>query len=93
MPGWSGLFSRKAREVGAKLLQFAAQFEDEENVVTLSRQLSWSHFLILIPLKNKDAKQYYAQATAAHKISIRALRKEIAAKTFERLSIANVQIP
>ena len=33
-----------------RMLQFAEQFSDFEIVVTLSRQLSWSHFLALIPL-------------------------------------------
>ncbi|WP_215222583.1 DUF1016 N-terminal domain-containing protein [Echinicola shivajiensis] len=36
-----------------RMLQFAATFSEEEKVVTLSRHLSWSHFLVLIPLKTK----------------------------------------
>ncbi len=44
-----------------RMLQFADQFSDEEIVVTLSRQLSWSHFLAIIPLKSIEAKMYYAQ--------------------------------
>jgi len=43
-----------------RMLQFAEQFLEEEIVVTLSRQLSWSHFLILFPLKSEEAKMYYA---------------------------------
>jgi hypothetical protein len=42
-----------------RMMQFAEQFADLQIVVTLSRQLSWSHFLILIPLKIKAAKEYY----------------------------------
>ena len=34
-----------------RMMQFTSQFDDEQIVVTLSRQLSWSHFLILLPLK------------------------------------------
>ena len=34
---------------------------DIQIVVPLSRQLSWSHFLILLPLKNQEAKLFYAQ--------------------------------
>ena len=41
-----------------RMLQFAEQFPDEEIVVTLSRQLSWSHFLALIPLKSREAKVF-----------------------------------
>jgi len=40
-----------------RMLQFAAVFPDEETVVTLSRQLSWSHFLALIPIRNADSRQ------------------------------------
>lgn len=39
---------------------FADQFSEEEIVVTLSRQLSWSHILTLLPFKNHEAKFYYA---------------------------------
>lgn len=75
-----------------RMLQFASQFTDEEIVVTLSRQLSWSHFLVLIPLKNIDEKLFYAQKTAGEGLGVRELRKQIATKTFERTHIANLQI-
>ncbi|SEK41489.1 Predicted nuclease of restriction endonuclease-like (RecB) superfamily, DUF1016 family [Parapedobacter koreensis] len=60
-------------------------------VVTLSRQLSWSHFIALLPLKNPDAKLFYAQVAASQTLGVRDLRKRIAAKEFERTSIANLQ--
>jgi len=75
-----------------RMLQFAGQFTDQEIVVTLSRQLSWSHVLALIPLKNIDAKLFYAQKVAGEALSVRELRKHIATKTFERMHIANLQI-
>jgi len=31
-----------------RMMQFAEQFTDTKILVTLSRQLSWSHFLVLI---------------------------------------------
>jgi predicted nuclease of restriction endonuclease-like (RecB) superfamily len=74
-----------------RMLQFAEQFPDNSIVVTLSRQLSWSHFLVLIPLKNQEAKLYYAQASATQTLGVRELRKQISTKTFERSSIANLQ--
>lgn len=43
-----------------RMMQFADQFTDKEIVVTLSRQLSWSHFLALLPVKNLVAKLFYA---------------------------------
>jgi len=38
------------------MLQFAEQFNDFEIVMPLARQLSWSHFLIILPIKNNEAK-------------------------------------
>lgn len=43
------------------MIQFAEKFKDFQIVVTLSRQLSWSHFLVLIPIKSIEAQLYYAQ--------------------------------
>lgn len=75
-----------------RMLQLAIQFPDEKNIAILSRQLSWSHFLVLIPLKDIDAKLFYAQKVADEALGVRELRKQIASKTFERMHIANIQI-
>lgn len=75
-----------------RMLQFSDQFKEEKIVVTLSRQLSWSHFLSLLPLKNADAKLFYADLAATQALGVRELRKKIAGKEFERTSIANLQI-
>ncbi|HQQ02405.1 MAG TPA: PDDEXK nuclease domain-containing protein [Bacteroidales bacterium] len=75
-----------------RMLQIAEQFSDFEMVVTLSRQLSWSHFLALIPLKTIEAKLFYAQKSASEGWGVRELRKQIAIKTFERILLANTQL-
>jgi len=74
-----------------RMLQFAEQFPTEEIVVTLSRQLSWSHILVLLPLKNHKAQLYYSELTFSHNLGVRELRKKIAAKECERTSIASLQ--
>jgi len=75
-----------------RMIQFAEQFTDEEIVVTLSRQLSWSHFLALIPLKSSEAKMYYARESINGVLGVRNLRKLISRKAFERKEIADTQI-
>jgi predicted nuclease of restriction endonuclease-like (RecB) superfamily len=75
-----------------RMLQFSEQFEDFSIVVTLSRQLSWSHFLVLLPIKQAEAKQYYANLSSVEYWSVRDLRKQIASKAFERNEIANTQL-
>lgn len=74
-----------------RMMQFAEQFPDLQIVVPLARQLSWSHFTILIPIKNQEAKLFYANLAAQSALGKRELRKQISTKTFERSSIANLQ--
>lgn len=74
-----------------RMLQFAEQFPSSSIVVTLSRQLSWSHILVLLPLKDPEAKLYYARIAANNILSVRTLRHQIATKEYERTTIANLQ--
>ncbi|MBL0294805.1 MAG: DUF1016 family protein [Saprospiraceae bacterium] len=74
-----------------RMMQFAEQFPDLQIVVPLARQLSWSHFVTLLPLKTQEAKLFYAQASSIQNLGIRDLRKQISTKTYERSSIANLQ--
>ena len=75
-----------------RMLQFTEQFSNEEIVVSLSRHLSWSHFLALIPLKSSEAKMFYAKESTDGVLSVRDLRKLISRKAFERKEIADTQI-
>ena len=43
-----------------RMIQFAKRFPNIEIVVPLAGQLSWSHFITLLPLKSDDAFMYYA---------------------------------
>ena len=74
-----------------RMMQFAEQFTDLSIVAPLARQLSWSHFLILIPLKSFEARMFYSNLAADSALGKRELRKQISTKTFERSSIANLQ--
>jgi predicted nuclease of restriction endonuclease-like (RecB) superfamily len=75
-----------------RMVQFAEQFSDEKIVVPLARQLSWSHLIILLPLKSMEAKLYYANACAEQLWGKRELREQINRKAFERSEIANNQL-
>ena len=44
-----------------RMIQFAEVFSDMEIVVSLIRQLSWTHFIALIPLKNDLQRDFYAE--------------------------------
>ena len=86
-------YSRNFAEKNVRrMMQFAEQFGDEQIVVPLARQLSWSHILIILPLKTIDAKMYYAQKATEEVWGKRTLREQINRKAFERNEIANLQI-
>lgn len=76
-----------------RMVQFAQAFPEAEIVVTLSRQLSWSHVVALLPLKKPAALSFYAQQCAEQRWSVRELRQQIERKAFERTEIASAQAP
>jgi hypothetical protein len=44
-----------------RMIQFAEAFAEEEIVVTLSRQLGWSHFVAIIPVRDDLKRDFYAE--------------------------------
>ncbi len=75
-----------------RMMQFAVVFPDFEIVVPLARQLSWSHFLALIPLKSDKARLFYSHSAAEFSWSKRELRNQIERKAFERSEIADTKL-
>ncbi|SDP72497.1 Predicted nuclease of restriction endonuclease-like (RecB) superfamily, DUF1016 family [Rhodoferax sp. OV413] len=76
-----------------RMVQFAQTFPQPEIVATLSRQLSWSHFVNLLPLKTEPARQFYASQAATNTWSVRELRHQIERKAYERAELAALQVP
>jgi hypothetical protein len=46
------------------MMQFAQIFDDEQIVVSLIRQLSWTHFIALIPIKDELQRDFYAPVSS-----------------------------
>ena len=57
----------------------------DEKVAPMVRQLSWSHCLILLSIKNVDEINYYANQCIIHNLSKRQLQEKIKLKEYERL--------
>ncbi len=72
-----------------RMLQFAEVFTDREIVVTLTRQLSWSHFLALLPLKDTLQRQFYIEMCCIEHWSVRTLRGRIESLLFERTALSS----
>jgi predicted nuclease of restriction endonuclease-like (RecB) superfamily len=75
-----------------RMLQFAEVFPNPEILATLSRQLSWSHFKEILPLKSEKARMYYANDAVERNYGVRELRHQISRKAYERREIANTEL-
>jgi hypothetical protein len=74
------------------VFQIAELFPDLKIVSTLSTQLSWSHFIEILPLETEKARLYYANDAITRNFGIRELRRQISRKAYERREIANSQV-
>ena len=71
-----------------RMIQFAVAFPDPEIVVALSRQLSWSHFVEIIPLKTDLHREFYAEMCRVERWGVRTLRDKIGGMLFERTALS-----
>ncbi len=53
-----------------RMQKFYLSFSEYEIVATLSQQLSWSHFILLLAIKNQQAQDFYAHMSATEHWSI-----------------------
>lgn len=71
-----------------RMMQFAQVFNDEQILVPLVRQLTWTHFLLLIPLKNPLQREFYVQMCGIEGWSKRMLQQKIDGMLFVRIAIS-----
>lgn len=76
-----------------RMIQFSQVFPDIEIVASLGRQLSWTHFKALLPVRSTEARAFYITQATTARLSVRALRELIGRQGFERNEIANAQTP
>ncbi|MDR2855122.1 MAG: PDDEXK nuclease domain-containing protein [Methanomicrobiales archaeon] len=75
-----------------RMIKFAKLFPDIDFLATLSQELSWSHFIEILPLKSEEARKYYANDAASRRLGVRELRNQISRKAYERGEIADTRI-
>ena len=71
-----------------RMMQFASLFPDIKIVTPLVTQLSWSHFLIVMPIKDELQREFYLTMAASERWSKRTLQAKIDSMLFERTAIA-----
>jgi len=72
----------------SRMVRFAEVFPDGKIVSTLLRELSWSHFVEIIPLKDDLQRDFYAEMCRIERWSVRTLRKKIDGMLYERTAIS-----
>jgi len=78
-------FSEKSLQ---RMIQFSEVFPEQKIVASLMRQLSWTHFLELIPFKDPLQRDFYVEICCIERWSVRTLRKKISGMLYERTAIS-----
>jgi predicted nuclease of restriction endonuclease-like (RecB) superfamily len=71
-----------------RMIQFAELFPEEQIVVSLIRQLSWSHFMEILPIQDPLMREFYIQMCIHEKWSVRTFRERIQSMLYERTAIS-----
>src|SRR5205823_5259676 len=71
-----------------RMIQFAEQFPEEEIVSTLLTQLSWSHILQILVVKDELARKSYVELCRLERWSVRTLHDKINGMLFERTALS-----
>jgi predicted nuclease of restriction endonuclease-like (RecB) superfamily len=71
-----------------RAIQFCQYFPEQEIVSTLSTQLSWSHFIELLPIKDPLARDFYAEMCRIERWDVRTLRLKIGGMLFQRTALS-----
>lgn len=72
----------------SRMLRLAEVFPDRPIVSTLSKQLGWSHFVEILPLKDPLQREFYAEMCRVERWSVRTLRERINGMLFERTALS-----
>lgn len=71
-----------------RMSQLVEAFPDEQVINTLSRELSWSHFVEILPLKDQLRRDFYAEMSRIERWSVRTLRQKIGGMLYERTALS-----
>lgn len=71
-----------------RAIQLAQFFPDQAIVSTLSTQLSWSHFIELLPVKDPLAREFYAEMCRIERWDVRTLRQKVGGMLYQRTALS-----
>jgi predicted nuclease of restriction endonuclease-like (RecB) superfamily len=71
-----------------RMIRFAEVFPEWEIVASLMRQLTWTHFVELMPLDQPMQREFYAEMCRVERWSVRTLRQKINGMLYERTALS-----
>lgn len=71
-----------------RMIKFAKQYPDRKIVSTLSRQLSWSHFILICAIDDALKRDFYAEMCRVQRWSVRGLQKQLNGILYERTALS-----
>lgn len=71
-----------------RMRQFAEAFPAIEIVASVTQQLTWTHIVELLPIKEPLRRDFYAELCRIERWSVRTLRDKIQGMLFERTAIS-----
>jgi predicted nuclease of restriction endonuclease-like (RecB) superfamily len=72
----------------ARMISLAEAFPEQRIIGTLSKELGWSHFVELLPLKKHLQRDFYAEMCRVERWSVRMLRQKIGGMLYERTALS-----
>jgi predicted nuclease of restriction endonuclease-like (RecB) superfamily len=72
----------------SRMIKFAELYSAPKIVAALSQQLGWTHFVMLLPIKDPLKRDFYAEMCRVERWSVRTLRSKIDGMLFERTALS-----
>lgn len=71
-----------------RMVKFVKLFPNQEIVSTLSRQLSWSHIILICSIEEQLKQEFYIEMSRIQNWSVRTLKQQIDSLLYERSGIS-----
>ena len=71
-----------------RMIKFAKAFPNRDSVSSLSRQLTWSHFVLICAIDDDLKRDFYAEMCRVQRWSVRALQKQLNSMLYERVALS-----
>lgn len=71
-----------------RMVKFYECFPDEKIVASVMQQLSWTHIIAILPVKDPLARDFYAEMCRLERWSVRTLQQKIGGMLFERTALS-----